>query len=126
VCYCYILRFSDDSVVASALHLCMFAFGKGKAARELVGTEKLAPIAKNGSECLKIWRYGIATLILPTLAALIAQLILSNNDWRLMGANIFITGTFVGLILVGCSRGPYGIRPSTDPPQDELAPSNRL
>ena len=91
------------TVVACALHVCMFAFGKSEAIRRLAGTDKLRPIPADRSECVKTWRHAAATLIIPTLLALVVQ-ITSGDDWRLMGINLSLTGTLGSLIAVACSR----------------------
>ena len=91
------------TVVACALHVCMFAFGKSEAIRRLACTDKLRPIAADRSECVKTWRYAAATIIVPTILALVVQ-ITSGDDWRLMGINLALSGTLVSLVVVACSR----------------------
>jgi hypothetical protein len=90
-------------VVACALHVCGFAFGKSQAIRRLAATDKLRPTTPDRSEFVAMWRYTAASLIVPTLLALGAQ-VTSYDDWRLMGINASVTGTLVCLIAVGCSR----------------------
>jgi len=89
--------------LACALHVCGFAFGKSEATRRLAATDELRPAVEDRSECVTIWRYATATLIVPTLLVLVAQ-VTSSDDWRLMGINFSVTGTLVCLIAVACSR----------------------